>query len=67
MVTAQRFASLEGYVLVSPDQRTIEVFTRADAWLRTAQTEAVRIMHNEVIELGCLGLRLRGAEAFAGI
>ena len=61
----QRFASLESYVLVSPEQRTIEVFTRTGGWRRTEQTEAVRIMHSEVIALGCLGLNLRAADAFA--
>ncbi len=63
----QRFASLESYVLVSPEQRTIEVFTRAGEWRRTEQTEAVRIMHSEVIALGCLSLSLRAADAFADL
>lgn len=61
----QRFASVEAYVLVSPEQRTIEVFTRAEGWRRTAQTEAVRLMHDEVIDLGTHDLRLRAADAFA--
>ena len=61
----RRFASLEAYVLVSPEQRTIEVFARADAWRRTAQTEAVRLMHDEVIDLVARGLQLNAADAFA--
>ena len=63
----QRFASLESYVSVSPEQRTIEVFTRADGWRRTAQTEPVRVMHDDVIDFGCLDLRLRAADAFADL
>ena len=63
----QRFMSLEAYVLVSPEQRTIEVFTRSDGWRRTAQTEAVRLMHDEVIDLGSCDLRLCAADAFADL
>ena len=65
--TYQRFPSLESYVLVSPEQRTIEVFTRAEGWRRTAQTEAVRLMHDEVITLGSHDLRLDATDAFADL
>ena len=63
----RRFASLESYVLVSPKQYMIEVFTGLGGWCRTAQTEAVRPMFSDTVELGTHGLTLAAADVFDGV
>jgi Uma2 family endonuclease len=65
--TYQRVASLASYVLVSPEQWMIEVFTRDGGWARTPQTAGVHPMYTDVVDLGTHGLHLRAAEVFEGI
>ena len=53
--------SLHGYVLVSPERRTVEVFTREDGWREPVP------QREGTVTLGQLGLRLDVAEVFDGL
>jgi len=57
----RRFDSLQAYVLVSPEMRQIEVFTRDDGW---RESEPQR---QGLIQLGALGLQLDMNDVFEGI
>lgn len=63
----RRIASLESYVLVSPKRHMVEVHTRSGHWARTAQTEAVRPMFSDTIELGTHGWTLDTAAVFEDV
>lgn len=59
------FASLQSYVLISPERRTIEVYSRDDAW--SAQARQQRPDPGTAVDLRCLRLRLSAAEVFDGL
>lgn len=57
----RRFDSLQAYVLVSPEMRQIEVFTRTGGWQETAP------LRQGLIALGHLGLQLDMNDVFEGL
>lgn len=57
----RRIESLAAYVLVSPDFRTVEVFTRASGW------QPPEPQRQGSLALGHLGLRLEFADVFEGL
>ena len=61
------FETLQSYVLVSPERRTIEVFTRANQWEAIAGQDYQRLAGPEVISVGALGLQLLASDVFDDI
>jgi len=59
--TYRRFDALQAYILVSPELRQIEVFTRANGW---QEPEPQR---QGLVELGHLGLQLEVKDVFEGL
>ncbi len=59
--------SLQSYVLVSPDTRTIEVFTRANQWAPVARQLGTPALPIESVSLGTSNLNLRVADVFDGL
>ncbi len=59
--------SLQSYVLVSPDSRTIEVFTRANQWAPVARQQGTPGLPTESVSLGTSNLNLRVADVFDGL
>ena len=57
----RRFDSLQTYVLVSPELRQIEVFTRADGW------RASEPLRQGLVQLGALYLQLDMNDVFEGL
>ncbi len=55
----KKLASLQTYVLVSAERKTIEVFTRDDGW----QVQ-LRIVQSGIVKLGALDLVLNPSEVF---
>ena len=57
------FETLQTYVLISPERRTIEVFSRANNWLPIpGQQQALR--GTECLDLHALGLQLMASDVF---
>ncbi|WP_157266090.1 Uma2 family endonuclease [Azohydromonas aeria] len=54
----RKIPSLQAYVLVSPDRRSIELFTRANGW------QAQPVAEGEAVALGVMGLQLLPGEVF---
>lgn len=59
--------SLQSYVLVSPDSRTIEVFTRANQWAAAVNPHGKPLLDGESVNLDTLNLSLRVADVFEGL
>ncbi len=59
--------SLQSYVLVSPDSRTIEVFTRANHWSVASGQQDEQLLAAESLSLGTLNLSLRAGDVFDGL
>ena len=59
--------SLQTYVLVSPDSRTIEVFTRANHWAAVGSQQGKPLLDEESVNLGTSNLSLRVADVFEGL
>ena len=61
------FDSLEAYVLISPERRTIEVFTRGNGWLAASDGASTGQASGEPLQLGALGLQLNANDVFEGL
>ena len=59
--------SLQSYVLVSPDSRTIEVFTRANYWAVASGQQDEPSLAAGSLNLGTLNLSLRAGDVFDGL
>ena len=59
--------SLRSYVLVSPERRTIEVFTRANQWAAVPGQQREFLMDHEPVSLGVLNLSLLADDVFDGL
>ena len=59
--------SLQAYVLVSPDNRTIEVFTRTNQWAAMPGQPHKSLMGQEPLSLGALNLSLLADDVFDGL
>ena len=59
--------SLQTYVLVSPDSRTIEVFTRANHWAAVGSQQGKPLLDEESVNLGTSNLSLRVVDVFEGL
>jgi Uma2 family endonuclease len=59
--------SLQSYVLVSPERRTVEVFTRANHWAAASSQQDEQSLTEESLSLGTLNLSLRAGDVFDGL
>ena len=60
-------ASLQSYVLVSPERRTIEVFTRANHWAAESGQQAKPVLDHDIVNVGALSLSLLAGAVFDGL
>ena len=65
--TYRAFDSLEAYVLISPEHRTVEVFTRSNGWTALPDGASARLLGEEVLQLDALGLQLLASDVFDGL
>ena len=65
--TYRAFDSLQAYVLVSPERRTIEVFARTNGWAASSDAQWTRLSGEEVLQLDALDLKLLASDVFEGL
>ena len=65
--TYRAFDSLQAYVLVSPERRTIEVFARNNGWAASSDAQWTRLSGEEVLQLDALDLKLLASDVFEGL
>lgn len=59
--------SLQSYVLVSPERRTVEVFTRASQWVAQPNQQIRSLADQEMVGLETLSLSLLAGDVFDGL